>query len=511
MEETAINPFREGMQGERPAEPCIVVIFGARGDLANRKLFPALMNLARDKSLADNTVFVGVSRKEANTEDFRQLIFESAEKFAPDIPLDLVFRQSFGERLFSVMEDPEGQPFSELPVLLSALQARFHTRGNLLFYLAVPPPSFAAIVREIAASGLNQSKDAGWTRIVIEKPFGSDLESARELDKTIAEVFREDQIYRIDHYMGKEAVQNIMVLRLANAFLEPLWNRRYIDHVQITAAESVGVEDRADYYESAGSLRDMVQNHLLQILAMIGMEPPAKLTPEAIRNEKTKVLESIRPISDQALRTDVIRAQYAAGALNGKKVVGYREERRVKPDSTTDTYCALKLWIDNWRWQGVPFYLRTGKRLPKRITEVAIQFKPVPHQIFSPSPAELTEPNVLAIRIQPGEGITLKFIAKLPGHSLRLRSADMEFRYGTSFGGRVADAYERLLLDAILGDPTLFARWDAVEQGWKLTTPILRAWEQGGGSPLAGYPAGSWGPTEADRMIEADGRLWRTL
>ncbi len=506
------NPFREGLEAERPPEPCAIVIFGARGDLARRKLFPALMNLARDGRLADSSVIVGIMRGETSDDGFRRMVFDSAAEFAPDAPQDDDFKRRFGARLFTCIEDPPaGEGFARLPQMLPQLAEKYQTHGNTLYYLSVPPSSFVPIVRQIARSGLAQSPQGGWTRIIIEKPFGRDLQSTHELGCVLEDVFREEQIYRIDHYMGKEAVQNILVLRLANAFLEPLWNYRYIDHVQITAAESLGVEDRAAYYEEAGALRDMVQNHLLQILAMIAMEPPASLAPEAIRNEKTKVLESIRPLSPDDIRHAVVRAQYSAGAVGGRNVRGYSDEPGVKPDTRTETFVAARFWIDNWRWNGVPFYLRTGKRLPKRITEVAIHFKPVPHMVFAASAVDLVEPNVLSIRIQPGEGITLKFMAKIPGITLRLRPVDMEFRYGTSFGGRISDAYERLLLDAMLGDPTLFPRRDAVEQAWKLTTPLLEAWARENHTSLPQYEAGSWGPPEADLLMEADGRRWRRL
>jgi glucose-6-phosphate 1-dehydrogenase len=506
------NPFREGLTSEIAADSCVVVIFGANGDLAQRKLFPALMALVREKLLAPNTVFVGVTRRQTESEDFRRTVMESAAKFAPDTAQDPALDAAFAPRIYTCGEDPgTGQGFAALPRLLAELSERHKTRGNVLFYLAVPPSAFKPIVSEIGRSALNIPTSGAWSRIVVEKPFGRDLQSARELGDTLAAVFAEDQIYRIDHYMGKETVQNILVLRLANTFVEPLWNSHYIDHVQITAAESLGVEDRADYYEEAGAMRDMIQNHLLQIMAMIAMEPPASLLPEAIRNEKTKVLQAIRPLSPDEIRSSVVRGQYAAGAVSGRRAPAYTEEPGVNAKSHTETFCALRLWVDNWRWTGVPFYLRTGKRLPKRITEVSIQLKPVPHQVFAVSPVDLVEPNVLSLRIQPGEGITLRFIAKMPGHAYRLRSVAMDFRYGTSFGGRLSDAYERLLLDAMLGDPTLFARRDAVEEAWKLTTPVLQLWRQENDRTLPTYPAGTWGPPEADVMIESDGRTWRVL
>ncbi len=509
--EFSTNPFHEGLLSERLPDPCAIVIFGIRGDLVRRKLFPALMHLAQAGKLPEHCALIGVSRNEMSDSDLRSMLFESAQQFAPEVSHTGKFRKSCESLIFSCDEDHEhGEAFTKLPALLKKLEKSHGTGGNVLFYLSVPPSSYAPIVRSLGASGLNHERN-GWRRMIIEKPFGHDLDSARELGQIVEQVFREDQVYRIDHYMGKETVQNILVLRLANTIIEPLWNNHYIDHVQITAAESLGVERRAGYYEEAGALRDMVQNHLIQILAMIGMEPPATLAPEAVRNEKQKVIEAIRPFSDTDLATAVVRAQYAAGISEGKSVPGYRDESGVAPQSRTETFCALRMRIDNWRWQGVPFYLRTGKRLPKRMTEVAIQFKPVAHRVFQRSAADLDTPNVLAIRIQPNEGITLKFIAKLPGHAVRLRPVDMEFRYGTSFGGRISDAYERLLLDAMLGDPTLFARRDSVEESWKIITPLLQYWEQHQSKPLPHYAAGTWGPPEADLLLEEDGRAWRAL
>jgi len=512
MSEIITNPFREGLPSEKLPDPSAIVIFGIRGDLAQRKLFPALMHLSQSGRIPEDCALIGVSRREIGDEKLRRSLFDSAAKYAPEVSQDESFREKCEPRVFSCAEDHErGEAYTRLPELLNRLQKERGTGGNILFYLSVPPTSFEPIVRSLGASRLNQESNGQWRRIIIEKPFGRDLESARELGNTLERVFREDQTYRIDHYMGKETVQNILVLRLANTIIEPLWNNHYIDHVQITAAESLGVEDRAGYYEEAGALRDMIQNHLIQILAMLAMEPPAKLTPEGIRNEKQKVLEAIRPLDRSELDTAIVRAQYGAGTAAGKSGLEYRREKGVNPNSQTETFCAIRVFVDNWRWQGVPFYLRTGKRLPKRITEAAIFFKPVVHRVFAHDIGDLTSPNVLAIRIQPNEGITLKFMAKLPGHATHLRPVDMEFRYGTSFGGRISDAYERLLLDAMLGDPTLFARRDSVEESWKFVTPILEHWSMKTSEPLPQYAAGTWGPPEADLLMEADGRAWREL
>lgn len=506
------NPFRSGLTSERPPEPCVIVIFGAGGDLALRKLFPALMHLAQDKLMPERWAVIGVFRRERDETEFREAVFAAAKRFAPDLILDDAFRREFESHLHVCADDPSGGGgYTKLARRIGLVSEQIGAQGNVLYYLSVPPSAYGSIAQSLGASGLDRAPGGGWRRLVVEKPFGHDLDSARELSVTLSRVFREEQIYRIDHYMGKETVQNILALRLANVFLEPLWNSKYIDHVQLTAAESIGVEDRAGYYEDAGALRDMLQNHLLQTLAMLAMEPPASLDPETIRSEKAKVLEAVRPLAVTDTMANAVRAQYSAGAVAGSAALAYVDERGVNPASRTETFAALRLQIDNWRWAGVPFYLRTGKRLPKRITEVAIQFKSVPHRVFPHSPANRIEPNVLAVRIQPQEGITLKFLAKLPGHTLNLRPVDMEFRYGTSFGGRISDAYERLLLDAMLGDPTLFARRDAVEESWKIVTPVLDRWRADPAFPLFTYPAGAWGPAAADLLIEQDNRVWRCL
>jgi glucose-6-phosphate 1-dehydrogenase len=485
------------------------VIFGATGDLAHRKLFPALLNLAWEHHLTDNTVMLCVSRQPVDENEFRAGVFRAFDEFAKDSPTDQDFRRQFIERIFTFAEDSEQLgPFVQLPDVLKQLSQSFNIRGNVLYYLSVPPSAYESIIGDLKDASLSHPGPGAWVRIIVEKPFGHDLESARKLNQQLCEAFDEEQIFRIDHYLGKETVQNIMVLRLANMFLEPLWNRRYIDHVQITAAESVGVEDRAGYYEEAGALRDMVQNHMLQILSLMAMEPPPNLTPRAVRDEKTKVLESLRPFTDKDLEKNVIRAQYASGSVDGTVVPGYVEERSVNPKSRTETYAALRLYIDNWRWSGVPFYIRTGKRLPKRVTEVAAQFKQVPHFVFSRSRSDVIEPNVLSIRIQPDEGVKLRIITKVPGHVLQLSPVDMEFGYARAFSGRLHDAYEILLLDAILGDPTLFSRRDAVEQGWQFVEPILKSWESDS-APFATYTAGTWGPSEADIMMASGNRRWR--
>ncbi|MBK6912060.1 MAG: glucose-6-phosphate dehydrogenase [bacterium] len=507
---SAANPFRAGMLMEHPADPCVLVIFGGTGDLAQRKLFPSLAHLVREGRMSEQTQFLCVTRKELDQAAFRAEVIDNARKLAPDSIPDDDFARNFGERIFLVTDSGDGGRFDKLRWRLGEMAGAGGPRNHLI-YLSIPPTAYAPTIAALGAVGLAAPDRGAWSRIIIEKPFGRDLASAATLNAAAANVFREEQIYRIDHYLGKETVQNILVLRLANTLFEPIWNHHYVDHVAITAAEALGVEERAQYYEESGALRDMIQNHLLQILAMIAMERPASLAAEAIRDEKRKVLESVRPIRPDEVTQVAVRAQYAPGAVAGRAVQGYLQEAGVNPASRTETFAALKLHIDNWRWSGVPFYLRTGKRLAKRVTEVAIVFRSVPHMVFAQSPVDRLEQNVLAIRIQPNEGISLKFEAKLPGHALHVRPVEMDFRYGTSFGGRLSDAYERLLLDAMIGDQTLFARRDSVEEGWRIVQPILDAWAQDASDPLPHYVAGSWGPAEADLMLAARNHRWRKL
>jgi glucose-6-phosphate 1-dehydrogenase len=385
------------------------------------------------------------------------------------------------------------------------------TRGNRLFYLAVAPEQFAPILKNLKTAELNKPQEGSWARVIIEKPFGRDLTSARELNRIVREVFTEEQTYRIDHFLGKETAQNILVLRFANAIFEPIWNTRYIDHLQITAAETLGVEGRAGYYDSAGALRDMVQNHILQLLCLVAMEAPTDLSADSIRDEKVKVVRSLRCYTPEAVGKFVVRGQYTAGAINGKPVVGYREEENVNPNSQTETYVALRALVDNWRWSEVPIYIRVGKRLPKSATEISVHFKRAPMVLFNRDSPTLDQ-NVLVIRIQPDEGISLRMMAKIPGTSLRIEPVKMDFHYGTSFGKASPEAYERLLLDAMSGDPTLFARRDEVEEAWAFIDPIENAWAQKENAPpLSFYSAGSWGPQEADELLARDGRAWRRL
>ena len=501
------NPLREGLRLDRTPEPCTMVIFGASGDLTKRKLVPALYSLAQQSLLPGGFSIVGAARTPMSSEDFRARMKEAVHHFLGPSQVDSQVLENCADGMFYTSTDVEDEEsFKRLSGLLSQIDRQRGTAGNRLFYFSTPPTLYAPLTQLLGSVGLNRS--SGWTRVIIEKPFGHDLESMQALNKQVLEVFREEQVYRIDHYLGKETVQNILVLRFANGIFEPLWNRRYIDHVQITAAESLGVEDRGGYYDQAGVLRDMIQNHLLQIFTLVAMEPPASLEADAVRDEKTKVMQAVRPIESQQMEQFAVRGQYAAGAVNGLPVKGYREEKNVSPESNTETYAAIKLLVDNWRWADVPFYLRSAKCLPKRVTEVAVQFRRAPHLLFKDS--EPLQPNSLTLRIQPDAGITLRFGAKLPGQAIQVRTVNMDFRYGTSFGKKSSDAYERLLLDAMLGDSTLFARGDMVETSWRLLMPVLEAWQKPA-DHFPNYESGSWGPRESDEFMQREGRRWRRL
>ncbi len=507
-----INPLRAYLPRTRVPDPCTIVLFGATGDLTHRKLAPALYRLAAEGQLPAEFAIVGFARREWDDQALRAELQKSLEPAG--LPSFEASWPGFAEHIvFSpgTFDDPAA--FATLKATLERADTAFGTRGNRLFYLAVAPEFFVTIVDQLGKAGLiyPHQQDAPWSRVVVEKPFGHDLESARQLDRRLSRVLDEKQTYRIDHYLGKETVQNIQALRFANAIFEPVWNRRHVSNVQITVAEEVGMPGgRGAYYDTAGALRDMVQNHMMQLLCLVAMEPPVNLSADAVRNEKVKVLQSLPHWRADDVARNVVKGQYVAGSLQGKEVPGFRAEKGVAAASKTDTYVAIRLTLDNWRWAGVPFYLRTGKRLPKRATEIAIQFKKPPTQLFEPDDEGTGGANQLVLRIQPNEGASLAFQAKVPGSRRRLQEVRMDFRYGTAFAAPPPEAYERLLLDVMLGDPTLFTRIDEVESAWEFITPIHRAWEEAGTEPVT-YAAGTWGPAEADTLMERDGAHWRRL
>jgi glucose-6-phosphate 1-dehydrogenase len=489
-----------------------MVIFGATGDLTSRKLVPALYNLARERRLAAGFSVIGFARRDWSDEFFRQELLSGVNANSRSGAAEAALWESFVSGVAyqqASFDDPAG--YASLRERLEQLDRERGTAGNRVFYLATPPESYTEIVRQLGAAGLNSSPEGGWTRIIIEKPFGHDLASARALNQELLAVFDEQQVFRIDHYLGKETVQNLLVFRFGNGIFEPLWNNRYVDHVQITVAETVGAEERGGYYDKSGAMRDMIQNHLMQLLSLVAMEPPGLYEANAVRDEKVKVLRAIRPIASNEVATYTARGQYSPGSVGGSPSRGYREGKGIDPQSQTETYVALKLAIENWRWAGVPFYLRTGKRLPKRMSEIAIQFKAAPMMLFGDAPTNDIETNTLAIKIQPDEGITLKFNSKVPGQVNQIRPVTMDFRYGSSFGVSSPEAYERLLLDCMLGDGTLFTRRDEVEASWSLITPIHQGWQDGPAQPFPNYEAGSWGPASADELLARDGREWRRL
>ncbi len=493
----------------RVADRCTVVIFGATGDLAKRKLLPALVNLASRKSLPDEFRVVGVGRKPMTDEAYREKVRRDLDEFSP-IPADPSLWEWFAPRVFYAFETLEDlDSYESLRERLEGLSGP-PARQGCVFYLATPPEAMADIVLRLGAVGLlNEQLGEGWRRVILEKPFGRDLQSAKALNRELRSDLAEEQIYRIDHYLGKETVQNLMAFRFANGIFEPIWNRRYVDHVQITVAESVGVEDRGGYYDTSGALRDMVQNHMFQLLALIAMEPPNSFNADAVRDERVKVLQAVHLFSREEVTATTVRGQYTAGEAGGTAVPGYRAESRVAPDSATETYLAVKLLVDSWRWADVPFYLRTGKRLPTRVTEIAVQFRSAPLRLFRDTPVECLTPNQLIVRIQPDEGISLRFQAKIPGALVRLGTVKMDFSYADYFAAAPSTGYETLLYDCMVGDQTLFHRADMVETGWSVVAPILDVVNETPAALLHGYPAFTWGPAEADALLSRDGRAWR--
>jgi glucose-6-phosphate 1-dehydrogenase len=501
----------ETQQPARPADPCIMVIFGASGDLTGRKLIPAIYNLAHAGLMPKNFGIVGIAMETFTDEEFRQKARANMKEHAKT-PAECAMCDSLVERMSYIggdLKDPG--LYQNLSGKLAELDKTLGTPGNYFFYLAVAPTFFAEIIKQLGAANLHCETEHLWRRVIIEKPFGSDLDSARNLNREVQKVLNEKQIYRIDHYLGKETVQNILVFRFSNGIFEPVWNRRYIDHVQITAGEELGVERRGGYYDHAGALRDMVPNHVMQLISLTAMEPPVSFQADAVRDEQAKVLHAITPMSPEEVLARAVRGQYGAGIIGTEHVPAYRAEPMVDPSSTTETFVALKLSIDNWRWADVPFYIRTGKRLPSRVTEIAIQFRRAPFVLFRDTPVEKLAPNLLVMHIQPDEGISLRFGAKVPGPQVRVGAVNMDFRYVDYFGTEPSTGYERLLYDCMIGDATLFQRADMVEAGWSVVQPILDVWKALPPRSFPNYPSGTWGPKEAEDLLKKDNRHWRDL
>lgn len=510
---TFTNPLVENNRSFKLPESCILVIFGATGDLTARKLVPALYNLAKDGQLPAHFACVGFARRDKSNDMFRDEMLDAVKKYSRSKPIDKELWKSFKEKLFyhrSEFHEDEG--YESLSHLLAQLDAEMGTKGNRVFYLSTQPSFFPMIIEKLGKHQLIYPVSEAhehWSRVIIEKPFGHDLNSAIELQKEICQTLDESQIYRIDHYLGKETVQNLLVFRFSNSIFESVWNNHYIDNVQITVAEEQGIGTRGRFWEEAGMLRDIVQNHMMQLLSLVAMEPPTTMKANSIRDEKVKVLESIRPFPKDRIHEMAIRGQYGPGFVNGEPVIGYRQEENVDPKSPVETYAALQLYIDNWRWAGVPFYLRAGKRMPKRVTEISVMFKNAPGYLFQSH--QNMDPNVLVIRIQPDEGISLRMNCKVPALNTMIQPVKMDFRYGSYFGAPPPEAYERLICDCMAGDNTLFARDDEVIASWKLLTPLLEYWHQTPAKDFPNYASGTWGPEAADQMLQRDGRQWRLI
>jgi len=511
MAQTETQPATARPRVGRVADPCAMVIFGVSGDLTRRKLFPALYNLASQQLLSREFAIIGVGRTPMTTEDARKKYSEDFKQFITGT-LDADLWDWFVRHLHYVAGDfNDPATYDKLKETLAKVDKDHDTHGNFFFYLATAPNYFGCVVERLAQHGLMTEDESHWRRVIIEKPFGHDLDSAKALNQQILKVATERQIYRIDHYLGKETVQNILALRFANGIFEPIWNRRYIDHVQISVAETVGVESRGGYYDGAGALRDMVPNHIMQLISLSAMEPPISFEANAVRDEQAKILHAIQPFTSEDVLSKTVRGQYGAGTMNNQRVPAYRSEEGVPPDSRTETFVAMKLLIDNWRWAGVPFYLRTGKRLPGRNTHVVIQFRRAPFILFRETQVEDLMPNQLVLHIQPEEGISLRFAAKKPGPAMQLGEVDMDFEYSDYFGQSSNTGYERLLHDCMIGDATLFQRADMVEAGWSIVNPVLDVWKALPPRNFPNYPSGCWGPKESDELLEREGRRWRNF
>lgn len=496
----------------KTADPCVMVIFGATGDLTKRKLFPALYNLAKEDFLPHKFAIVGVGRQEMTSDEFRSSMIGHLREFLPNSP-DQELLKWFSARVYYTGGDfnDDKRLFSDLKNVLGEVTAAHQIPDNYFFYLATPPDLFASVTHKIVRSGMGKEENGYWRRFIYEKPFGSDLASAQQLNTNLLKLIKERQIYRIDHYLGKETVQNILVFRFGNSIFEPIWNRNFVDHVQITVAEKLGVEQRGGYYDSAGALRDMIPNHILQLVTLTAMEPPVSFEADSVRDEQAKILQAIQPFTPNDVLNQAVRGQYGSGEIDGSEIVGYRGEDKVAPASNTETFAALRFSIDNWRWADVPFYVRTGKRMPAKHSSIIIQFKRAPFILFRDTSIERLTTNRIVIHIQPDEGITLHFGAKIPGPIVNMGPVDMDFNYLDHFGEQVSTGYERLLFDCMIGDATLFQRADMVEAGWRIVTPVIDVWKALPARDFPNYSAGSWGPPEADILLARDGREWKNL